>query len=168
MASSSFAAAPPSRNTLLNTANAIISGYNKWTMAAILAPRSPSCIHSILPSSLNRPARTNDEYAAYFEPILPAFRNWVLTVHYAVVDEVKRAVVMKVTSRANTDIGLYENEYMMLFWMTERGDQVERIEEWVDSAYSRNFLGKLWEHLAEKEEERSERERESGSTFRYA
>ena len=162
MSSSSSSAS--SRDILLKTANSAIDGYNKWTIAAILAPRSPSCIHQTLPSSLNRPARTNDEYAAYFGSILHAFQNWALTVHYTIVDEVKRTVVMKVTSRANTDIGLYENEYMIVFWMTEDGSQVERVEEWVDSAYSKNFLGKLWEHLAEKEEW----EEKQKSNYRYA
>lgn len=64
----------------------------------------PTCTHHILPSSLRIQARNNNEFATYFAQMLPAFRHWTLTVHSSIVDEAQKTVVMKVTSRADTDL----------------------------------------------------------------
>lgn len=39
---------------------------------------------------------------------------------------------------------------MLVFKMTQDGTQIEKIEEWVDSAYSKVFLEKLFAHLEKK------------------
>ena len=140
-----------SRSTLLATAQMAIEGYNTWTPEAIMAYRAPDCIHQILPASLNRLPLNNEQYAAYFVPIMPAFRNFRLTAHSSMVDEAARKVVLHVSSTAATDLGSYENEYMLILQMTSDGCKVERFFEFVDSAYATDYMRRLRDHVATKE-----------------
>lgn len=53
------------------------SRYNAWDIEAILAPRAPDCVHSILPASLRQKAKNNDEYRRHFQHgFLKVFRNF--------------------------------------------------------------------------------------------
>ena len=70
-----------------------------------------------------------------------------MTVHDTVVDEVARKVVMRASSTAETDVGPYANEYMIVLRMTEDGRLVERFDEFNDSAFIRGFLPRLWEKM---------------------
>ena len=137
-----------SRQTLLATAQSAIQGYNTWTPASVLSYRSPTCLHYILPSSLHRPPLNNDQYAAYFTPIMPAFKDFHVTVHDSIVDEAARKVVMYASSSASTALGPYNNEYMLILHMTEDGRQVDRFYEFVDSAYSADRIPRLRDALA--------------------
>ena len=116
-----------------------------------MAYRAPNCIHQVLPASLQRPPLNNEEYKAYFIPIMPAFRDFRLKVHDTVVDEAARKVMMHASSTATTDLGPYKNEYVVILHMTDDGRKVERFEEYVDSAYSTDYMPRLREHLAGKQ-----------------
>ena len=59
---------------------------------------------------------------------------------------------MHASSKATTDLGDYANEYMIILYMTEDGSKVERFLEFVDSAYSKDFMGRLREAVARKGE----------------
>ncbi|KAM0249348.1 hypothetical protein ACHAQJ_009109 [Trichoderma viride] len=142
---------PPSRSQLLSTANAFISAYNKWTVSDILSIRSPTCIHRVIPGK--RPDRNNAEFGAFFEGILPSLRNFRLHEVAAspfVVDVEARRVMMHLTSTAETDIGPYNNEY--IFWLTisEDGEKVDEIVEFLDSFYTAGFLERLAKETGEK------------------
>ena len=134
--------APP-RSTLLATASSVVAGYNAWSIPAILAPRSTTCTHEILPHSLRIPSMNNDDYATYFARSLPIFHNFTVKTHESIVDEEARKVVMLASSTAETDIGPYNNEYVLVIEMGRDGRQVEKVIEWVDSGYSVKFFGQL-------------------------
>ena len=91
---------------------------------------------------------TNAQFADYFGPLLPLFRSFTLTVHEVVHDG--RKVAMHLTSAAETDIGPYRNEYMVMLEMTEDGSQVEKLLEFVDTAYTLPFFERLKAHHAER------------------
>lgn len=57
-------------------------------------------------------------------------------------DEGGRKVALYLTSRADTDIGEYLNQYVVLLHVGEAGE-VDKVLEFVDSAYSVGFLGRL-------------------------
>ena len=63
------------------------------------------------------------------------------------VDAEARKVMMLASSTADTDIGTYANEYVLVVEMTRDGKQAERVIEWVDSGYSVRFLGQLRRHI---------------------
>jgi ketosteroid isomerase-like protein len=52
---------------------------------------------------------------------------------------------MRATSTAETDIGPYANDYVLILYFTEDGEKVVKFEEYVDSAYSKGFFAKLAE-----------------------
>ena len=140
-----------SRSVLLETANAVIESYNTWKPEALVAYRAPDCIHQVLPASLGRQPLNNEQYLAYFTPIMPAFKNFHVTVKHTVVDEEARKVAMHASSTATTDLGDYGNEYMLVLHMTVDGKKVVRFEEFVDSKYSTEFMPRLREHLVGKQ-----------------
>lgn len=139
-----------SRSDLIRTANSFLSAYNKWTVSDILSPRSPSCIHRVLPG--NRPARNNAEFGTFFEGIIPKFRNFrfkFVDTTPLVVDVETRRVVMHLTSTADTDIGPYNNEYIFVLTISEDGEKVDEIVEFLDTQYTAEFVGKLSEKTGE-------------------
>lgn len=142
-----------SRSVLLETANTAIEGYNTRKPEALLAYRAPDCTHQVLPVSLGRESLNNEQYLAFFTTLMPAFRNFHVTVKNTIVDEEARKVAMHASSAAMTDLGDYSNEYMLVLHMTEDGKKVVRFEEFVDSKYSMEFLPRLREHLAGKQKE---------------
>ncbi len=134
------------RTTLLQTASLFIANYNKWTVSSLLSLRSPVCIHRTGPASSAAPARNNSEFAAFVTPILPVFRNFTLTVideEETVIDVEKRKVVLHLRSRADTKVGLYQNEYYFTLTMSEDGKLVDEIVEFLDSGYTAEFVRRL-------------------------
>ena len=85
----------------------------------------------------------NDEYATYLAPSLSTFRNFTVKAHEVIVDEEGRKVVMLASSTAETDIGPYNNEYVLVIEMGQDGRHVDKIIEWVDSGYAIKYFGQL-------------------------
>ena len=75
-----------------------------------------------------------------------AFKNFNSSSKNTVVDEEAKKVVMHASSTATTDLGDYNNEYILVLHMTEDGTKVHRFEEFVDSKYSTEFLSRLREN----------------------
>jgi len=44
-----------------------------------MAYRSPKCKHRVLPASMNRAAKSNNEYRAYFNAIMPLYSNFTVS-----------------------------------------------------------------------------------------
>ncbi|KAH8678504.1 hypothetical protein BX600DRAFT_431778 [Xylariales sp. PMI_506] len=135
---------------LLETALAQIEAYNKWDLDTILSLRTKDCIQQILPASLERPPRTNDEYREYFGTFIPLFKNYNLEVLDTVVDQTAHKVALHAKSTADTPLGPYTNEYMLFFYMTEDDSLINKVVEFVDSASSKQFFGSLGQLLKSK------------------
>lgn len=58
---------------------------------------------------------------------------------------------MLASSTATTDLGDYNNEYILVLHITEDGTKVHRFEEFMCSKYSTEFLQRLREHLVAKQ-----------------
>jgi hypothetical protein len=93
----------------------------------------------------------NETYESYFAAMLPYFRDFTVTVNDIFEDEKANKVVIWARSTANTDLGPYTNEYMLVFYMNEAGDKIDRFLEFVDSNNSVEFFPKLKKHIAEKQ-----------------
>ena len=141
-----------SRATLLSTANEAIEGYNIWTTESIMSYRAPHCTHQVLPLSLGRQPLNNEQYLAYFTPMMALFKDFHVVVKNAVVDEEAKQVTMHATSSAMTAVGKYDNEYMLALRMTEDGTKVEKFDEFVDSKYSSEYFTALGMKLAPEKE----------------
>ncbi|KAF2022621.1 hypothetical protein EK21DRAFT_82880 [Setomelanomma holmii] len=125
------------------TAQTVIDAYNAWDIDQIMAYRTPDCQHQVLPSSMGRAAKSNDEYRAYLSTIMPLYSNFTVTVLEQVHDAETHTCIIHASSAADTKIGRYSNEYALILTFTEDGKQVSRFDEFVDSAYSRNFTAAL-------------------------
>jgi hypothetical protein len=51
--------------------------------------------------------------------------------------------IIHASSTAETEIGPYANEYVLILTFTEDGKKVTKFDEFVDSAYSKEFFAAL-------------------------
>ena len=132
----------PTRTHLLRTAAAFVESYNVWTMSAIMAIRSPSCVHRILPEAYGIAPLPNAAYEAFLGPFIALFKN----VEVVIVDEKEtmvdvdaRKVSIRMKGCSNTIAGEYRNEYIFILTMSEDGDLVDEVVEFLDSRSSNDF-----------------------------
>ncbi|KAK4082258.1 uncharacterized protein Triagg1_2070 [Trichoderma aggressivum f. europaeum] len=134
----------PTRSQLIDTANAFIAAYNQWTVSGVLSIRSASCTHRVLPG--NQPARTKAEFGEFLERTIPAIRNFRLHAVDTspwIVDVEMRRVTMHLKSTGESDLGAYNNEYIFVITVSEDGEKVDEILEFLDSLYSSEFVSNL-------------------------
>ncbi|KAF3038247.1 hypothetical protein E8E11_001014 [Didymella keratinophila] len=134
---------PPNLAAQQDTARAVIEAYNAWDIDDILAYRSPDCKHRVLPASMNRAAKSNDEYRAYLSMIMPLYSNFTVVVKEEIHDAAAHTCIIHASSTAETKIGPYTNEYALILTFTEDGRRVTKFDEFVDSAYSQQFVAAL-------------------------
>lgn len=79
---------------------------------------------------------------------MPAFQDFQPEIHELVEDDRDNKVMMWVSSKAQTLIGPYGNEYTILLYFNEAGDKVNKVVEFVDSAYVKEFFARLGTHMA--------------------
>ncbi|KAF9728536.1 hypothetical protein PMIN06_011507 [Paraphaeosphaeria minitans] len=92
---------------------------------------------------MGRAAKSNDEYRAYLSTIMPLYSNFTVAVLQEIHDAETHTCIIHASSKAETEIGQYGNEYALILTFTEDGKQVTRFEEFVDSAYSERFVAAL-------------------------
>lgn len=102
--------------------------------------------------TLHKPILNNQSYAAFFTTMLPLFRNFHAKVIDMFEDAKENKVAIYARSTADTPIGPYVNEYMLMIYLDNDCKKVVRILEWVDSALSSTFFPKLKEHLLRQEQ----------------
>ena len=64
----------------VETSKAFIEGYNEFTIEGLLRARSDDCIHAILPVSLGRPPRTNNDYKMFFGNLKDVLKDFKVHV----------------------------------------------------------------------------------------
>lgn len=140
----------PIRDTLIQTANSYIAGFNTNTAEGVIACRTADCRQVIHPSSVpppwNSPPRTNEEYQGFIVPGFKMLRHVQIRLAEGedmLVDEVSRKVLLHLTSTGESDLGSYANEYMIVLKMTDDGRQIKEIVEFIDSATTRDFAATL-------------------------
>ena len=123
------------------------SGSPKYQAPAIISGILRSTYTEII-ASLGRPAMSNTEYDTYFKGLMPAFRNFRVEINDIVEDVEQEKVVVWAKSSAETEIGPYQNEYMLVFYLNDQS-KVTRFLEFVDSATVKDFFPRLRSHIAE-------------------
>ena len=129
-------------STQRQTANALVKAFNAMSISDIIALRTPECKRQILPYSLKYPPQSNDVYRDSLKAIIPAFRNFSLTVYEIFEDVEQKKIVMHLRARADTAAGEYINEYMWILKFNEKGKICDQ-KEYVDVGVNRDFLPKL-------------------------
>jgi ketosteroid isomerase-like protein len=138
------------REKLLQLGKNLVAGYNAWDIDSILSIRTPDCVWHILPGSRARSFRNNEEYRKFFSTMIPAFKNFTLSLidEDTAIDVENRLITLHLKSTADSVIGPYANEYFVLLKSSPDGSLIEVGKEFVDSAYSSEFFPKLQEYFA--------------------
>lgn len=140
----------PLREQLLATTAAFMRAMNEFTPESVVQHRRADCTQRVLPASLGvTPLRGCAAYADFMRGFMPMMRGFA--VEYVagagaaggpIVDEVARKTVLHLRSRADTDLGPYANEYILVLSMSEDGTELVDVMEFADSLYSREFWGR--------------------------
>lgn len=134
--------------TLLRTAMAVIAGYNEWNTDAILAPRASNCTQRTFPARLGVTPLNNTAYAGFITTIMPYFANFTVTVLDTYVDEANNRVAMQALGSADSVIGPYRNEYVVMMKMTEDQTKVWEVREFIDSEVRAAFFPELTAYIS--------------------
>ncbi|KAJ5306863.1 hypothetical protein N7508_005878 [Penicillium antarcticum] len=132
----------------IRTAKDLFEGYNEYTADAVLRSRADNCVHYILPTSLNRPSKTNEEYREFFGPLQKVMHRFETTIHRIVNDPENHCAAVHASGIGESPVAEYKNEYAFFLEFNETGDKITKIEEFVDAAFSKNFLAKVLEWQA--------------------
>jgi len=93
----------------------------------------------------------NTAFEAWQKSIMHAFRNVEIKILEMIEDPESNKVAMWAKSSAETDIGPYTNEYMIVLHMNKEKTKIVRLREFADSAYANEFFPRLKKHFAEKQ-----------------
>jgi len=77
-----------------------------------------------------------------YQSIAPAYRNYQMTIVDIFEDEKANKAVVWIDAKAETDVGPYVNEKMVVFYFDDAG-KVSKTYEFIDSAASAAFYAKL-------------------------
>ncbi|KAI1132421.1 hypothetical protein F5Y10DRAFT_208010 [Nemania abortiva] len=136
---------PSLRDQLWKTAKAAFDEYGKMTAESVIAYRSPDCVHRMFPTSAGVANRTNKEYSDFvmeLKKTIPNLRLIVQDDFEPLVDETTRQVLAHLKSAGDSPYGPCETEYFMALKMNEDGTQIVEFMEFVDTAYTLEFIKK--------------------------
>ena len=133
------------RNQLWQTAKTAFDRYGEMTAESVIACRGPECVHRVYPASAGIPDRTNKEYSDFvmeLKKVVPNLRLIVQDDFEPVIDEGARKVIAHLKSAGDTAFGPCEAEYFMALKMNDDGTQIVEFVEFIDTAYTRDFIDK--------------------------
>ncbi|CAK3734884.1 Hypothetical predicted protein [Lecanosticta acicola] len=125
----------------------LISGFNTGTINDIMAHRSAACTQRILPKTLGRTPKNNAEAREHVTHVYDLLHDWTFTADNILYDVAARKSCFHATSSATSPVGPFGNEYSFFLWFSEDGEEITRIEEMVDSAYSKEYFARLTAHM---------------------
>lgn len=79
--------------------------------------------------------------------IVQAFENFHLEVNEVIEDVEARKIVMWLSARGDTKVGVYRNEYMWTMEFDGSGEKIVKIKEFVDTAMIKEFYPQLKESI---------------------
>jgi hypothetical protein len=131
-------------STRMKTAQAVLYGYSTLKPSDMLAPLSPTFTHKVLPTSLSMPARDLEAFKIHVGRIGSIFSTFKMEPQRIFEDPENNSVVLYCKMIGElTQLGPWENECFMTMKMSEDGEKVEEITEFVDSAKAKLLHEKL-------------------------
>lgn len=91
-----------------------------------------------------------------YESTAPAFRNYKATIVNIFEDEKANKAIVWIEATAETDVGPYANEKMLVFYFDDAG-KVKKTFEFIDSAATIAWHTKLMAQAAEKKAVKEDR-----------
>ena len=136
---------PPTQQR--QTADALLAAFNRMDIPAMMALRSPDCTQQIVPLRFGFRVQKNTEYLRRMNFIVQAFDNFHLEVNEVIEDVEARKIVMWLSARGDTKVGVYRNEYMWTMEFDGSGEKIVKIKEFVDAAMIKEFYPQLKESI---------------------
>lgn len=136
---------PSLREQLWQTAKTAFDRYGEMTPDSVIACRSPQCVHRMFPASASIPERTNKEYSDFVMELKKVVPNMQLTIQSdfePIIDTSTRQVIAHLKSSGDTTFGPCEAEYFMALKMNKDGTQIIEFVEFIDTAYTMDFIKK--------------------------
>lgn len=133
------------REQLWQTAKTAFDRYGEMTPDSVIACRSPQCVHRMFPASAGIPERTNKEYSDFvmeLKKVVPNMRLIIQNDFEPIIDESTRQVIAHLKSAGETPFGPCEAEYFMALKMNQDGTQIIEFVEFIDTAYTMDFIKK--------------------------
>lgn len=62
--------------------HALFEGYDEYTVEGVMRARAPECTHGILPKSLGRETKTNQEYSEFFKGLAPIMKKFKVNLSW--------------------------------------------------------------------------------------
>ncbi|KFA60015.1 hypothetical protein S40285_10652 [Stachybotrys chlorohalonatus IBT 40285] len=131
------------RNQMWETAKAAFDKFGDMTPESVVAYRSPTCVHRLFPSTAAIPDRSNKEYSDFvieLKKLVPNMRLVVQDDFEPLIDATTRQVLAHIKSAGDLKAGPIETEYFMPLKLNEDGTQIVEFVEFVDSAYTIDFM----------------------------
>jgi hypothetical protein len=130
-----------SYDQLHTTARAWYAAYDTSDLDAITSLSTPYCIFRGGPSSVAPPIRNVDEYIIHVRGVIDSLTEpWQTGLIDLMVDEKERKAVIFGWTKATTEAGMYENEWVILIKMTEDGGKVREQFEFIGSFEMVSFM----------------------------
>ena len=128
----------------------------------MLSRRTSDCIHTFLPASLAMPAKDNTAFGDHVSRLREVIQRFPVTAKEVMEDEEKNAVIIHASAQAYfydsvKDEGIppddwtYHGEYIFMLTMTEAGDKVRKVSEFLDSKATERVFGLMKRARANKE-----------------
>jgi hypothetical protein len=133
------------RDQISKTAQGYMDGLNNPgdEASGVIAHRTPDCVQRLLPSALNMPPHTNEQYRAFMKQS-GAFVTRISFVlaegRPLMIDETARKVLLHILSDGDTVFGPYNNEYFIILTTTEDGSQITEVTEFLDTQRFTSFI----------------------------
>ncbi|KAI1395416.1 hypothetical protein F4819DRAFT_190215 [Hypoxylon fuscum] len=137
----------PSREQMIATASQWLKAHrdqNATGPGGITALAAPDFVMRSLPTSLQAPERSREEYAAFQSGSFAMFEKYEIEELDMVVDESQRKVIYYLKANGVAVMGAeYQNEYIHKLTLTEDGKLIKEFDACVDSQAMMNFVGKM-------------------------
>jgi len=150
------------------TAMAFIGDFETLDVPTMLSRRTNECVHTFLPSSIAMPPKDNTAFGEHVSRIREIMPKFPVTAKEVMEDEGKNTVIIHAVSQAYfhdsvkdegipSDDWRYQGEYIFMLTMTEAGDKVNKVVEFVDSKGTQTVLGLIKRARANKEKADAEK-----------
>jgi hypothetical protein len=136
-----------SSSTRLRTIHALLDGYASLKPSELLKPLSPDFTYSVLPSSLGMADLDREAFGLHAAGVFSVFDQFRMVPSTMYEDEKRGVVVIqarmegKLKARAGRDE--WSNECVMIVRLSEEGEQVVQVQEFVDSSKAMEMQRRL-------------------------
>ncbi|KAF2118822.1 hypothetical protein BDV96DRAFT_596647 [Lophiotrema nucula] len=124
-----------------------LDAWAKWDASLQLETFSKTFTQVTLPLGVGVPPRSRPEVEQVLPALVATVNNYELTVHHVVHDIEKNKAAVFATSRGTVPWGPWNVEYAVFITFSEAGDGIEKLEEYLDTAFLQDFGPKFGQHM---------------------